>query len=475
MEDKWKQSFGSALSDYESDGVDLSWDEVRGAMETAPKKRRILPVFAWSAAAAAAVVAAVILLPRGGAPGGVDFTELDDAALAFIENISENEAIETVAEEPSLLADSSLYEKAAEKAADAARYDVIVTEGEYPGRKSGGNGVLNEARESLEAEESILRRAVESEKALLDGAAEYSLIDDKEKDEAHDPEAVETERIKMQEADAERERSFWRGIAEEEKAASRRGVTVTAGLLGGSTPAGIPSSFGGGDYASLKHPIGYDSVMSDIKDGSHVYGEDEEQTKSGTRAGSVVASDETHYIPVRIGAEVRIGITDRFGIRTGLTYTGLRSVFTETENNIKSENTQTLNYIGIPLAFDWTFFDKSGFRLYLSAGARADFMVRGSMDSKAFSLSSGHEVPYPNPQYGFTLRTFDDPDPAVCQFSLNGSLGVEYTFSRRWGIYMEPGIAWYPDMKSGSTTTSFFTENPLAFDMSLGVRYRFGR
>ena len=54
MEDKWKQSFKSALSDYEGEGVDLSWDEVWDAYDST-RKKRILPVaLYWAAAAAAA-------------------------------------------------------------------------------------------------------------------------------------------------------------------------------------------------------------------------------------------------------------------------------------------------------------------------------------------------------------------------------------------------------------------------------------
>lgn len=467
MEDKWKQSFGESFSDYESDGVDLSWDEVRSALEASSKgRRRILPVFAWSAAAAAAAVSAVLLLPHGGGPASVDFTESDPdgAVLAFVEETVENEMVESV---PGQASGMKIY--GTSDAEEARSMDVGNTSG--GDAESAGAALSDMADGGVGNEDIVLNRAAgeAGNEGRLLNAREETVRGTDEADAAVRKEKYVTEE------EAEHERAFWSTIAEEENASSRRRVTITAGLLGGSAATGIPSS-GHPDIipSETQTMPKYDSEMNDIMDDSPVYGDEGDIPDTKAPAGSIFKSDDTHYIPVRIGAEVRFGITDRFGITTGLSYTGLRSVFTEENQVIKSENTQILNYIGIPLSFDWTFFENGGFRLYLSAGARADFMVHGSMSSRAFSMSTGLEVPYPQ-DGAVAPRPFDDPDPSFLQLSMNGSFGAEYTFAGRWAVYMEPGIAWYPEMKKGGTTASFFTENPVAFDMSLGIRYRFGR
>jgi hypothetical protein len=54
------------------------------------------------------------------------------------------------------------------------------------------------------------------------------------------------------------------------------------------------------------------------------------------------------------------------------------------------------------------------------------------------------------------------------QWSLNGSLGVQYDVIPLLGLYAEPGLSWYPD--NGSRLQNYFKDKPLTFSLQLGLR-----
>ena len=95
----------------------------------------------------------------------------------------------------------------------------------------------------------------------------------------------------------------------------------------------------------------------------------------------------------------------------------------------------------------WSY---KGFRTYLSAGAKADSNV------------STHLV-----TEGVTQELPKDR----MQWSLNGSLGLQYDVVPQLGLYVEPGVSWYPD--NGSLLRNYFKDKPLNFNVQMGLRLTF--
>ena len=54
------------------------------------------------------------------------------------------------------------------------------------------------------------------------------------------------------------------------------------------------------------------------------------------------------------------------------------------------------------------------------------------------------------------------------QLSVLGALGAQYNLSRRWGLYVEPGISYYFD--DGSKVQTIRKERPCSFTLQAGLR-----
>ena len=59
------------------------------------------------------------------------------------------------------------------------------------------------------------------------------------------------------------------------------------------------------------------------------------------------------------------------------------------------------------------------------------------------------------------------------QFSLQLAVGAQVKFGKNFGLYVEPGAAYYIDDKSSLYTIR--KEHPLNFNLQVGVRYRFSK
>ena len=479
MEDKWKKSFSEALSDYEGDAPDLSWDKVRDAYDVAAGGRtRRLPVYvAWLSGAAAVLAAVVLLLP------GKD-ARVDDM-VALVEKAEEVVAGQdvAVAEEPAgngygktAPGDAALEKSATEE--PVVRLTAEDAEGAKKQRDPEGAKKQRDAMriaENLpdEAETAVdLKDAGETaeKKTVSAGTAEDMQVS--AENEGVDPEVGEAEK--------QAAREYWARVeAEERPVKAGRGTPVSIGLVGG-TASPYSARGGGNDYSGgpVSDPVRMNYFDGHVADPSPdpVYGEEGDAPSASLMSASPsseISRESLHRLPVRLGISARIGLGPRLSVTTGVTYTLLRSDFTENHSGCESVNTRKLSYIGIPVAASLNLFSAGGFSLYANAGARFEKLVCASVDSRVRVLSSGVEIPYEALPENSPLRPMEKPSGKGVQFALEGSLGLEYMFDGRWGISLEPGTVWYVPRGSGAPE-DFYTAHPLAFDVTLGLRYRFG-
>lgn len=171
------------------------------------------------------------------------------------------------------------------------------------------------------------------------------------------------------------------------------------------------------------------------------------------------STEINHDLPVRIGMTVQYSFTDRLALETGLTYTYLSSRETIKRKSASTLTRYRLHYLGIPLSLKFRVASWGPMDVYLSAGGGLDKCVGGDIYRKVLNSSEAES----------RLPFADYP----LQWSLRGAAGVQYRPFPLLGIYVEPGVVYYPPAHSKMPT--LFEDRPVDFSLSVGVRFMLPR
>ena len=152
-----------------------------------------------------------------------------------------------------------------------------------------------------------------------------------------------------------------------------------------------------------------------------------------------------HYKPVTIGASVRVPISGRWSVTSGLTYSRLKSK--TTIQNIHQE--QVLHYIGVPLGAIYTIWDYKRFNVYAIGGMQADFNVKATLkkSTQTDEVSIGKDR---------------------VQFSALLGPGFQFDLLQGFGIYVEPTARYY--FNNGSAVDNYFKDKPWNINVNAGLR-----
>lgn len=171
-----------------------------------------------------------------------------------------------------------------------------------------------------------------------------------------------------------------------------------------------------------------------------------------------VSTDRRHYQPIDLGVRLNWDFSPRLALSSGIEYSCLISDLSSGTERNYYETRQTLHYIGIPLALEWSFVDRPRFRAYLSAGGQVRKAVYGRSNTRYVVASVVSDTQ--------SERVYERP----LQWSAGIGAGVEYMFGDNFGLYAEPGINYYFD--NGSPVENVFKTRPMNFNLSVGVRWR---
>ena len=158
----------------------------------------------------------------------------------------------------------------------------------------------------------------------------------------------------------------------------------------------------------------------------------------------------SHHLPIRFGLKIGYQLSERWALQTGITYTYLHSEFTLV-NRQQPAIEQRLHYIGIPLGISYQIWKNSKFRLYASAGATAEKVVKNSQKSGDAKINSHPDGEKP------------------LQWSVNTALGAEYQPTKQLGIYLEPSLGYY--FKDNTPLEHYYKEHPLSPAIEFGLRW----
>ncbi len=220
------------------------------------------------------------------------------------------------------------------------------------------------------------------------------------------------------------------------------------GLMAGSianttaTYAGYDGSFSGSDrYSDAAIRLsGYD-----INPATNIEYKNMEQK---------VTTDIRYFMPIRSGVTARLTFKQGLGIETGVLYSYLHSATRSGADANFSLTDSIGHYIGIPLYLNYTLWDNGKWSVYINAGVICEWRADGEsttvyyIDNKQF----GNTVHLPLAEHRF-------------QCSANASAGIQYRIIPWLSIYAEPTLTYY------FTPDSFYSNHPLNFSLSLGIRF----
>lgn len=164
---------------------------------------------------------------------------------------------------------------------------------------------------------------------------------------------------------------------------------------------------------------------------------------SGPKIGQTYI-ELTHHIPIRIGIMIEKKICNNIGLATGVNATYLHS--TPKDKQLNNDNDQKIYYIGIPLKINYYFYNKKNCSIYCGSGAEAEKCI-------------------------YAKRGYERLHIGSIQFSVNTSLGVQYSVNKHLSMYAEPEVSYY--WGNGTDIKTFRTENPLSIDIHVGLKLNY--
>ncbi|MGM9741548.1 MAG: porin family protein [Candidatus Cryptobacteroides sp.] len=170
-------------------------------------------------------------------------------------------------------------------------------------------------------------------------------------------------------------------------------------------------------------------------------------------------TESSYAIPVTFGLGVRVSLTERWSLGTGLNYTMLQRTFSgvytkvqngETVTKLSSDVRNSLHYIGIPVNVYFDIVSGNHFKLYAYGGGTFEKGVKNSFRVK----NSPEDILLSEKVKGV-------------QMSAGAGLGVEFVVAKSFGIYLDPGFRYYFDCDQ---PVSIRTQQPFTMNFELGLR-----
>ncbi len=161
-------------------------------------------------------------------------------------------------------------------------------------------------------------------------------------------------------------------------------------------------------------------------------------------------ADYTYDIPISVGFSVRKYFSESFALESGLVYTYLSSEG-KVVANVPVTNNINLNYLGIPLKAVYSVYNNKRISVYASAGGMVEKSVYGEFRSSTNNKVESEKL-----------------NIKELQWSVAGSVGINFQLVGHLGLFVEPGVAYYFD--DGSKVMTIRKDQPFNFNLQGGLR-----
>lgn len=439
MEKDWTKEFRDKLEDWQQPAPEGLWEAVSSEMGIAQRRRSVWKVLGWAGgvAAAAAIVAVVLFFGFGsGQVDGSDVSLLQESSGGIIAQV-----ITEGNDKEKVHGRESTMEVPLEVFGEVS--------GEVPGRDfrfgerkmtemTEEEGVSEETEEVIFNEESTEENLAGEEKGNPEKETEVSHGDETAGDERKKPagdERVETV------GDA------WKEIVDDGVKAGRSNR--------GNVRIGAVVSGGNGGNSHLDGYAGTTAATGMV----NAFGVNPQADIMMFNRTREVSTDTKYFQPIKVGVSVKWNFAGRWGLESGLYWSGLYSRTTSGSENYFTRSRQELHYLGIPLNLACDIWSGKGFTVYATAGGMLEKCVGGRVRSEYF--------------YN---KTSAAPESSAIsekeiQWSAGVNVGAEYLFSKHIGLYLEPGAVWH--FNNGSPIDNVYKARPFDFNLSLGLRFAF--
>jgi len=179
---------------------------------------------------------------------------------------------------------------------------------------------------------------------------------------------------------------------------------------------------------------------------------------NGMTFASMLRDEEVHHdVPVKFGLSIRYAISNRWAIESGANYSRLRSTFSSGDRDNYRHTVQRLNYVSIPVSLIYTIWNKGGLSVYAAGGGEV---------AKCVSGNSGTETVLNGVRADESSNRQETDHP--WQLSVNGAIGIQYSFVRNLSLYAEPSLGYY--FKNGSSLDTYYSKHQLSPGIRIGLR-----
>ena len=192
-------------------------------------------------------------------------------------------------------------------------------------------------------------------------------------------------------------------------------------------------------------------------------------TKVGTHPIYRHKQKKVHHKPIKAAVSFRYNIKPKWHFQSGLVYSYMVSEFSEHSFFLQQveQTKQKLHYIGVPVQIGYQVWQKKRFSGYIDLGGQVEKMISG----KAASLY--WEPNYDQRPYTYLYSRTKSVSDKHLTFSALASIGAEYHLGHTVSLYAEPSVHYY--FKNGSGLENHYTKQPLNFNLTIGLRFHWGK
>lgn len=158
---------------------------------------------------------------------------------------------------------------------------------------------------------------------------------------------------------------------------------------------------------------------------------------------SSAISTTNHSIPLSFGVDICYPLAQRLAITSGIEMEVFKSEFSSLVS--QTTLTQRAIYLGIPLRFEWSFWQAGRFSSWIGAGGKVDRCVYARLGKEDIRDNS----------FNWSLVT---------------NAGVRYSLTDNVGLYIAPQLSWFLKPEDPAILT-YRTQNPLMFTVNVGLRF----